>query len=486
MQRNKINCLIGALLFSAFSMGTLTSLTGCGAVRNAISDPIAPDQKGDQVGTIKVSVVDNTAKPVVGAKVKVFNDKGEQIDGDYETNKEGQAVLEGVPAGQNIKVVATFRGWRGSQGNLGLAAGQETLTSIMITPDAGALGMLQGIVRNGMTGLPVDGASITVGGTPNSIRTQRDGTFKLDDVPAGSPQIILSARGYRENRVAVSVIGEEITKQEFKIYPADANGRLGKLFVTSADGVAEIGNSGYVDKVHRLNATIARPTTGGNLLVGRNNGVSVYSFTSGDIWSFKPFWFWEQVKGPQGIAAGSGTDIIVSDTAKNRILIVGKGRSTKEIKANLLKPAGVERLSQTGTTLVADSGNNRIVELTDTGRIMWQVGDGTPGMLNDPLYAQRLSNGNTLISDTGNNRVLEVDGSGQKLVWSYSGVEGKQNCVSPASAVRLPNGNTLIAETVANRVTEVASVKDKESGAWSHTIVRVWNNVAQPVFADFM
>jgi hypothetical protein len=74
-----------------------------------------------------------------------------------------------------------------------------------------------------------------------------------------------------------------------------------------------------------------------------------------------------------------------------------------------------------GTVLVADSGNDRVVELNaTTNEMVWQYGG--KGLLHWPRDADRLPNGNTLIVDTFNNRIVEINDRG-RVVWSYSGVQ---------------------------------------------------------------
>ena len=72
----------------------------------------------------------------------------------------------------------------------------------------------------------------------------------------------------------------------------------------------------------------------------------------------------------------------------------------------------------TPAILVADSENNRVVEYAqDEGEWVrtWEVGSGS---LNWPRDADRLPNGNTLITDTLNHRVMEVTPTGE-VVWEY-------------------------------------------------------------------
>lgn len=81
-------------------------------------------------------------------------------------------------------------------------------------------------------------------------------------------------------------------------------------------------------------------------------------------------------------------------------------------------PDWIESDDGTPTILVADSENNRVVEYAKTeGEWVrtWEVGSES---LNWPRDADRLPNGNTLITDTLNHRVMEVTPTGE-VVWEY-------------------------------------------------------------------
>jgi hypothetical protein len=94
-------------------------------------------------------------------------------------------------------------------------------------------------------------------------------------------------------------------------------------------------------------------------------------------------------------------------------------------------------LSENGTPtiLVADSGNNRVVEYAyENGEWVrtWSVGSN---VLNWPRDADRLPNGNTLITDTLNHRVIEVTPTGE-IVWEYYATWG------PYDAERVAHGGS--------------------------------------------
>ncbi|ELZ05283.1 aryl-sulfate sulfotransferase [Natrialba asiatica] len=79
------------------------------------------------------------------------------------------------------------------------------------------------------------------------------------------------------------------------------------------------------------------------------------------------------------------------------------------------------RIEDEGTMVVADSRNNRIVELDlESGEEIWRYTAPENNPLQWPRDADRLPNGNTLITDSRNNRVLEVDSDGE-IVWEFDG-----------------------------------------------------------------
>jgi len=119
-----------------------------------------------------------------------------------------------------------------------------------------------------------------------------------------------------------------------------------------------------------------------------------------------------------------------------------------------------------GNTMVAESGNARIVEVDREGKIVKEVALKVekPSPHRDTRLVRKLESGNYLVCQEGDGVVREYDGTG-KIVWSYAldlngrpqsgghGPEGHGTAVF--SAVRLPNGNTLIGGGNNNRVLEV-------------------------------
>jgi hypothetical protein len=117
-----------------------------------------------------------------------------------------------------------------------------------------------------------------------------------------------------------------------------------------------------------------------------------------------------------------------------------------------------------GLTMVAESGNRRIVEVDRDGKIVREVALTVdhPNAHRDTRLARKLENGHYLVCHEGDGMVREYDGAG-KVVWSYAlDLGGRERApghdghgTEVFGAIRLPNGNTLIAGGNNNRVLEV-------------------------------
>jgi hypothetical protein len=119
-----------------------------------------------------------------------------------------------------------------------------------------------------------------------------------------------------------------------------------------------------------------------------------------------------------------------------------------------------------GNTMVAESGNRRIVEVDRGGKIVKEVPltVNKPDPHRDTRMARKLASGNYLVCHEGDGCVREYDPAG-KVVWEYKldlggrhrasghGPEGHGTDVY--GAMRLANGNTVIAGGNNNRVIEV-------------------------------
>ncbi len=150
---------------------------------------------------------------------------------------------------------------------------------------------------------------------------------------------------------------------------------------------------------------------------------------------------------------------LVSDTGNNRVFRVdsggqitwssddwGNGSGTLSDGSHLHYPNDVTVL-ENRHLLIMDRNNDRVVEVSTEGEIFWQY-----DQLNRPHNADRLPNGNTLVCNSEDNHVVEIDPQGQ-VVWTF-GDAFPLNW--PRDADRLANGNTLVTDTRNGRVLEVS------------------------------
>lgn len=434
------------------------ALSGCGYLQPH-NEPEAPDSPGASTasaGTLVVSVIDAASAPVAGASVILLASSGAAVGAAKTTDKAGQAKFEKLPAGAGYTLKATANGLTAEQGGLAVTGKEKEaiLASLMLAPAQGPTGMVGGVVVSGTTGQPVEGVAVKVLGTSLATVTRADGTYALKDVPAGSPTLVASRAGFVDARAAASVKASALSRADLKIYPAANGERVGRTVITTDAAILEVDPAGRVQWRSNNGAFQARALPSGNFLVTGRSGVFELSPSKTVLWRFDPLV--GGLSAPQSVSKSAKTGkVYAADTQHDRVAVIGPQAVIEgSLSVHLTKPGGVDRVDATDTTLVADTGANRVIEVSDAGQIVWAVGDGTAGMLNHPTFATRLANGNTLITDSGNSRIMEVNRKLQ-LVWMYGGNGDGSELRFPSAAVRLATGNTLVADTGNNRVIEL-------------------------------
>lgn len=154
--------------------------------------------------------------------------------------------------------------------------------------------------------------------------------------------------------------------------------------------------------------------------------------------------------------------VLIADTGHNRILEVSKvdRELLREIKGPENSPLAGPRsvcVPDDGLLMIADQRNKRLVELNAEQDIVWEYAE--TGKIRAPQSVEVLGNGNILYADSMLNTVREIDREG-KTIWYYgTRMKGKApgQLFSPEYATRLANGNTLIADTRNNRILEVSA-----------------------------
>jgi hypothetical protein len=153
--------------------------------------------------------------------------------------------------------------------------------------------------------------------------------------------------------------------------------------------------------------------------------------------------------------------VMVAETGNRRIVEVDRaGAIVKEVPLTVHKPdphrdTRMARKLENGHYLVCHEGDGAVREYDDAGKVVWEYkldlggrprspGHGTEGHGTEVFGAIRLPDGNTLIAGGNNNRVLEVSPDG-KIVWSVGHDELPGIRLAWVTTLhRLPNGNTII------------------------------------------
>lgn len=153
--------------------------------------------------------------------------------------------------------------------------------------------------------------------------------------------------------------------------------------------------------------------------------------------------------------------VLITDQGNNRIIevtlskrIVWEYPGCDTNPADQLSSPNSAELLENGHILIADENNSRAIEVTRRDQIVKTFTAG--GTVNILGFASRLPNGNTLLTDSGNARIVEVD-SHDVPVWQYFTDTDPLSFPAPlpSHAVRLKNGDTLISDQINNRVIRV-------------------------------
>lgn len=155
---------------------------------------------------------------------------------------------------------------------------------------------------------------------------------------------------------------------------------------------------------------------------------------------------------------------VVEMTPQKEVVWKYEAKPTPENKKHVEVHA-FQRLAD-GNTMVAESGNRRLVEVDKDGKVVKVVPltVKNPDPHRDTRMVRKLPSGNYLVCHEGDGAVREYDPAG-KVVWEYAlslgdrkpapGHGPESYGVSVYGAVRLANGNTVIAGGNNHRVIEV-------------------------------
>ena len=214
-----------------------------------------------------------------------------------------------------------------------------------------------------------------------------------------------------------------------------------------------------------LQANAADPATHGHRVLGADKGKVAVVESDGKVsWEYpNPFTVHDLARLPNGnIMFQSGAATVVEVSPEKKVVWSYTSKPKAPYKG-AIEVHAFQRLAD-GTTMIAETGNKRIIEVDKDGTIVKEVPLQVdhPHSHRDTRTARKLANGHYLVCHEGDGVVREYDGDG-KVVWSYAldlanrprtpGHDGHGTEVF--SALRKADGNTLIAAGNGNRVIEV-------------------------------
>lgn len=114
--------------------------------------------------------------------------------------------------------------------------------------------------------------------------------------------------------------------------------------------------------------------------------------------------------------------------------------------------------------LIADRGNNRLIEVNSAGQIIWQYNFNVarPGLGADDAFF--VNGGSEILASLEDNQLIElIDYQTKKVLWSYGSIghAGSKSGLlnTPDDAYPLPNGDIIVADIKNCRVLEISPSK---------------------------
>lgn len=128
------------------------------------------------------------------------------------THEEVRALLQDTA--EDLNLPANHQGLGMVRADLAVRAALDSVEP--------AIGSIEGVVA-GEGDVVLEGASVVVEGTDLAVTTDSDGYYHLEDVPAGEHDVSVTAEGYHERTITVTVEKDATTSQNFlldRIIPA--------------------------------------------------------------------------------------------------------------------------------------------------------------------------------------------------------------------------------------------------------------------------
>jgi TonB-linked SusC/RagA family outer membrane protein len=116
--------------------------------------------------------------------------------------------------------------------------GLVALAALLAVPPAVAqTGRIEGTVRDATTSSVIAGARVFIVGTTQIVSTGSDGTFTIENVPAGAVVVRVQVVGYQPTSASVAVVAGAVATANFSMHQAIVN--LSEIVVTGVVGETE-------------------------------------------------------------------------------------------------------------------------------------------------------------------------------------------------------------------------------------------------------
>jgi RHS repeat-associated protein len=167
----------------------------------------------------------------------------------------------------------------------------------------------------------------------------------------------------------------------------------------------------------------------------------------------------------EGVAIDKEGNIWVADTENNRLVELWSSGSLRRTvgsygteNGQFNKPAGIA-VDATGNVWVADTGNNRIQELSSTGTYIRQAGKygAGNGEFKSPHGITVDSTGHVWVADTGNDRVQELSSEAVYVTQYGSRGNGNGQFEQPYAVVVDKEGDIWVGDSANGRIQELSS-----------------------------
>ena len=150
---------------------------------------------------------------------------------------------------------------------------------------------------------------------------------------------------------------------------------------------------------------------------------------------------------PVGVAVDASGNVYVADSFNNRVVEVAPDGTQTTIGSGFSFPQGVA-VDASGNVYVADTGHNQIEKVAPTGT-QTTIGSG----FSSPVGVAVVASGAVYVGDAGNNRVVDVAPDGTQTTIG-------SGFIAPQAVAVDASGNVYVVDTANNRVEEVTPPAD--------------------------